>query len=221
MAAPRSAPSAEQPPVLSRVERKRNQRILEILTATAELVGEHGYDAVTLDDVAERLDVTKGSLYHYFSSKEALVSAAIETLGVGMTARMEATAAALEGSATERLRGLLRAQADMVVRTDPGAIRLFMLGRSWPEPQRSRIKELRRRHNAMFRDLLEEGVRTGEFSVTDVDVTLQCMHAAINNAPRWLAVLPKRKADRALETMIDTLMLLVRADRASAGPAAE
>lgn len=210
MASPQPAPPAPPaPPPPSRVERKRNQRILEILTTTAELVGENGYDAVSLDDVAERLDVTKGSLYHYFSSKEQLVSAAIETLGLEMVGRLEATAAGLQGTVTERLRGLLAAQADMVVRTDPGAIRLFMLGRSWPEPQRSRIRELRRRHNAMFRALLEEGVRTGEFAVTDVDITLQCMHAAINNAPRWAGRLPKRKRDAALETLVDTLMRLV------------
>ena len=42
-----------------RVQRKRGKRINEIVTAAAELFGEHGYDAVSLDDVAERLDVVE------------------------------------------------------------------------------------------------------------------------------------------------------------------
>lgn len=200
-------PPAAAPP--SRVERRRNQKIHEILTATAELVGERGYDGVSLDDVADRLDVTKGSLYHYFQGKEQLVSAAIETLGTEMVGRLEATAAALEGTAAERLRGLLAAQADMVVRTDPLAIRLFMLGREWPEPERSRIKDLRRRHNEMFRTFLQAGIASGELVVEDAEITLQCIHAAINNAPRWAGRGSRRKLDRDLGVLVDTLMRLV------------
>ena len=60
----------------------------EIIAVAAELFGERGYDAVSLDDVAERLDVTKGSLYHYFPGKEELGSAAIETLGTAWTDRL-------------------------------------------------------------------------------------------------------------------------------------
>ena len=62
-------------------------------------VGEGGYDAVSLDDVADRLDVTKGSLYHYFPSKEELVAAAIETRGRDMIAHLEQTIDALQGTA--------------------------------------------------------------------------------------------------------------------------
>ena len=72
----------------SRVARKRGRRMQEIVAVAAELFGERGYDAVSLDDVAERLDVTKGSLYHYFSGKEELGSAAIETLGTAWTDRL-------------------------------------------------------------------------------------------------------------------------------------
>ena len=36
----------------SRVQRKRGRRIQEILAVAAELFGERGYDAVSLDDVA-------------------------------------------------------------------------------------------------------------------------------------------------------------------------
>src|SRR5690606_7842099 len=56
-------------PASGRVQRRRGRRTREILTTAAELFGERGYDAVSLEDVAERLDVTKGSLYYYFRSK--------------------------------------------------------------------------------------------------------------------------------------------------------
>src|ERR1035437_1842845 len=83
---PRSTP-ARLPS--SRRERKRGRRIAEILTAAAELFGERGYDAVSLEDVADRLDVSKGSLYYYFATKDELGPAAMETLGHQWTARLE------------------------------------------------------------------------------------------------------------------------------------
>jgi AcrR family transcriptional regulator len=204
-----TADAAAVPRVQSRIERKRSRRIQQILTAAAELVGERGYDAVSLDDVADRLDVTKGSLYHYFPSKEELVGAAIETLGREILAQLEQTLDALEGTARQRLRGLLTEQAAIVVRDHPAAIRLFFLLREWPEPQHARIKELRRYHNDLFRVLLEEGVRSGEFAVADVSVTLQCMHAAINQAPTWTRRMSPPELEQAINTLIDTLMKLV------------
>src|SRR5512143_1528659 len=92
----------------SRLERKRGRRIQQIVTVAAELFGARGYDAVSLDDVAERLDVTKGSLYYYFASKDELVTAAIETLGNEWTDRLERLPAGQDGSAAERLRAPLR-----------------------------------------------------------------------------------------------------------------
>jgi hypothetical protein len=84
-----------------------------------------------------------------------------------------------------------------------------VLLREWPEPQRTRIKELRRRHNDLFRTVLAAGVRSGEFVVADVDVTLQCMHAAINQAPMWTRRMSPRELETAIDTLVDTLTLLV------------
>jgi len=192
----------------SRVQRKRGRRIQEILTTAAELFGERGYDGVSLEDVADRLDVTKGSLYYYFASKEELVTAAIETLGNDWTDRLERLAKETAGSPVQRLRTLIHEHVTIAVRDYPEALRLFLVPRSWPEPQRERIKSLRRRHNGVFRAVLEEGVAGGEFTVTGIDTVLQCMHAAMAQAPTWCAHLRGRARDQAVEELTDTLMML-------------
>ena len=96
-----SQPVEDAAPV-SRVQRKRGRRVQEILSTAAELFGERGYDGVSLDDVAERLDVTKGSLYYYFPGKDELAVAAIETLGADWTGRLERLAATAEGPPHKR-----------------------------------------------------------------------------------------------------------------------
>jgi AcrR family transcriptional regulator len=193
----------------SRVQRKRGQRIAEILRTAAELFGERGYDAVSLEDVAERLDLTKGSLYYYFSSKDELGTAAIETLGEQWMARLNQLPEAQDGPPARRLRALLREHITIAVRDYPAALRLFLVPREWPEAQRARIRELRRAHDAVFRRVVEVGVESGDFTVTSVEVTMRCMHAAMSQAPDWLGHLTGPARDRAIEELAATLMMLV------------
>lgn len=194
---------------VSRVERKRGRRVEQIVAVAAELFGERGYDAVNLEDVAARLDVTKGSLYYYFAGKDELATAAIETLGDDWTGRLEALAAAGEGTAGERLRTLIRAHVAIAVREYPAALRLFLVPRTWPDALRARITELRRRHDQVFRAVLHDGLESGEFGVVATGTTLQAMHAAMSQAPLWCADLPDDEQERALDELADTLMKLV------------
>jgi AcrR family transcriptional regulator len=201
--------AAADPAPAGRIERKRGRRIQEILATAAALFGERGYDAVSLEDVADRLDVTKGSLYYYFASKDELVTAAIETLGNEWTARLEGLPAGQSGTPAERLRALVREHIGIAVREYPAALRLFLTPQDWPDAQQARIKELRRRHDSVFRTVVEEGVDAGDFTVTAVDPVLQCMHAAMSQAPAWCAHLSGRAQDRAVDVFADTVMMLV------------
>jgi AcrR family transcriptional regulator len=210
----RNAVKAVSPPS-ERVQRKRGRRIREILTAAAELFGERGYGGVSLDDVADRLDVTKSLLYYYFSSKDDLVTAAIETLGEEWTNRLEDLLQRTPGSPPIRLRALIHEHITIAVRDYPAALRLFLEPREWPAAQHERIKHLRRRHDALFRTLVEQGVASGEFHVVDVDTVLQCMHAAMSQAPLWSAELPDRAQRKAIGNLTETLMMLTGATQAS------
>src|SRR3954463_7855517 len=127
--------AAADPAPPGRIERKRGKRIQEIVKTAAELFGERGYDAVSLEDVADRLDLTKGSLYYYFASKDELVTTAIETLGDSWTARLEELSQAHGGPPAERLRTLLPEHVTIAVRDYPAALRLFLVPRAWPSTQ--------------------------------------------------------------------------------------
>ena len=50
----------------------------KLLDAAYELMLSKGYVATTVDDICEKADLTKGSFFHYFESKEQLVKALLE-----------------------------------------------------------------------------------------------------------------------------------------------
>ena len=57
----------------TRRQRRKEARPAELAAAALTLFVEKGFAATRLDDVAARAGVSKGTLYLYFDSKEALV----------------------------------------------------------------------------------------------------------------------------------------------------
>jgi Transcriptional regulator len=53
--------------------RKRQQRADEILDAAAALFVEKGVAATSIDDIVERAGVAKGTFYHYFQDRTAML----------------------------------------------------------------------------------------------------------------------------------------------------
>jgi AcrR family transcriptional regulator len=66
---------ADQPARRPRIEGARQR---EIFTATMELIGEVGFDRLTVDAVAARAKVSKATIYRLWGDKSALLNAAIE-----------------------------------------------------------------------------------------------------------------------------------------------
>jgi TetR/AcrR family transcriptional regulator len=64
--------------VSSRREREKQERRTAILQAAKELFYEKGFQATTMDDIAERAEHGKGTIYNYFKSKDDLYVSIIE-----------------------------------------------------------------------------------------------------------------------------------------------
>ena len=90
-------------PLKDQIHKLREDAILQ---AVNELLARKGYDAMTVDDIAAAVGLTKPSLYKHFPSKEALAAAALVRL---LDQTLAATAAQpAERPPVQRLRELLR-----------------------------------------------------------------------------------------------------------------
>ena len=61
-------------------ERQRQERDHNILNATFELLAERGYAALTMELLAERVGISRQTLYHHFSSKDEITLRALVKL---------------------------------------------------------------------------------------------------------------------------------------------
>ena len=67
-------------PNLSRKERERQFKRKEILSAACRIFADKGFDAATLDEIAEASEYGKGTLYNYFQNKEDIYIALLESI---------------------------------------------------------------------------------------------------------------------------------------------
>ncbi|MFC4945108.1 TetR/AcrR family transcriptional regulator [Pseudonocardia sp. GCM10023141] len=142
---------------------------------------------MNLEEVAERTDIAKATLYHYFPSKDALVGAALEALTADVLGRLEnELAAAADSPATVQLRVLVREQLHVLTELYPEVGKLFSFPTSWPSEHDEAMKSMRRRHDDIFRSVVERGVADGEFDCPDPRTALHCLHGILNHASVWL-----------------------------------
>ena len=60
---------------ISRRERKKRETRQRLLSAALRLFRDQGYDATTVEQIADAADVAKGTFFNYFETKEAILPA--------------------------------------------------------------------------------------------------------------------------------------------------
>lgn len=147
-------------------DRQRQERQELILRVAADLLAERGYHDMSLDEIAARVGISKGTIYLHFPSKEDLVIALFEQ---GMTSFAQALDETLsgDGSPREKLARIIeRVTANMA--SDPHS-QLFGAVMRQPEllsrlaerreGMRQAMEEPRRR----LAEVIEQGKALGEF----------------------------------------------------------
>ena len=199
------APPATEP--LSRSDRRRAKRVDDILRVATRLLAERGYAATNLDEIAEVLDLSKASLYHYFPSKEHLILACLDRVGDETNQRLGALAGSA-APARERLHAAVRAQVLVLTGDQSAGAALFIHDLGLPEAVQARLRALVEQHDQLFRSIIDEGIRAGELHVADPAVARLLMHGAINFIPSWYQESRRMSPQRLADVVADTLLQL-------------
>jgi len=94
---------------MARIVKKPEERRLEIINAARHLFQTQEYEKTTMQDVMDSLNIAKGTIYHYFSSKEALLQAVIENVVDESFEQMTEIVAQAPGNGLEKMKLLMSA----------------------------------------------------------------------------------------------------------------
>jgi AcrR family transcriptional regulator len=171
-------------PSNDRLERRREIRRQAILTAAGAELAASGFSRASLEAIAERVNVTKATLYHYFESKDALYQAWMLSVTTEVRRELEPLARS-DDTATERLRKLVHHEVVLLTTRFPEYTALFMRGVDWPDSFQRQIRSSRRAHEQLFREVIDEGIATGEFTVQDETVSRYCLQGMLTYLSEW------------------------------------
>lgn len=169
---PTAAPSFAEP-LAPRRERRKEARPGELLDAALSLFVEKGYAATKVEQVAARAGVSKGTLFLYFSSKEALFKAVVRT---DISARFVAWNEEFEtfqGCTTDMLRHCYSSWWEHIGATRASGIVKLMLSEAgnFPEITQFYQDEVTTPGHQLIRRVLQRGMESGEFRRLDLDYT--------------------------------------------------
>lgn len=218
MPSPRPAPP-------SRV-RRPDARPGELLDAALALFVEKGFAATRVEEVARRAGVSKGTLFLYFGSKQALFNAVVrENLAlrfVGWNAEFER----FEGSTSEMLHYCLTNWWQRVGATKASGILKLIMGEAhnFPEIASYYQTAVVDPGVALIRRILQRGVDRGEFRAVDTDYAVYSVTSAFLYLVTWkhamgacASSLTEFEPERFIATQVD---ILLNGLRRPPGPAA-
>lgn len=180
------APSPPEPspwlPFESR-RRARDQKREAVLRTAVQLFLDQGYHRATLNEVAERLNITKPALYHYFRGKDEILFecwAMGQELVDGAIADINASG----GTGLAKLRKLVRAYAG-VMSTDFGASLVRFDVRDLNARNGEIVRAGKRRIDRTFRNYITEGIADGSLKPCDAKLAAFAIAGSLNWIGHW------------------------------------
>jgi AcrR family transcriptional regulator len=181
-----------------------------IVAAAVDLFYHQGYGQTTLDQVAQRLDVTKPFIYSYFKSKNEIL-AEICSRAIKLAHESLNRASSKQGSAGERLKAISRDFMEAVLRHQPHAVIYSREEKELEQADRDSINRLRREFDHRLVALIEEGVGSGEFQVEDVRLTALSIGGIIGWSQVWFRPNGRLSIEEAAEGASKIVLAMVRA----------
>jgi AcrR family transcriptional regulator len=171
-----ATPTRKRSPRLS-----RETRISSILAAAREVFEELGYEKAKIADIAARLDVVEGTVFHYFPSKRLLVTGVIEAFYQTITEEVKAGLCGIEGT-RNRLHYVIHFHLKTVTRDSRLCGVILRESRGLDLDLSSDIHQFNRDYTRVLVDVIKEGIAAGDISAdTSIPMVRDTVYGSIEH----------------------------------------
>jgi len=182
----------------------------DILRAAAQIFQEKGYHAASMRDIAEAVELKKGSLYHHVTSKQEILLALLDEALDLIIERLQAVEAK-DLSPSQKLRQAMQAYLSFLAENRSLSSVLILEHKSLePEfidlhiPRRDRIEQI-------WREIIEEGISSGELYSHQPALTTKALLGVLNWTITWYRedgpLSPNEIADHFADLFIQGLLI--------------
>lgn len=163
--------------------RARDEKREAVLRTAVQLFLEQGYHGTTLNDVAERLNITKPALYNYFRGKDEIL---YECWAIGHERVDDCIAEinAADGTGLAKLRKLIIRYAE-VMTTDYGKSLVRFDVRDLTDHNRKLVQASKRKIDRAFRAYIKDGIADGSIGPCDIKLSAFAIAGSLNWIGHW------------------------------------
>jgi AcrR family transcriptional regulator len=189
---------------VTRSSLRREHRVSAILESAIAAFRRHGYHGTSMEQIADQLLMTKGSLYYYFSDKEEILFAAHD-LALDRILVELARVRRKSGCPCGKLDDILAAHIRIMVEGFSGTALALEFG-ALSTRRLGRVIAKRDRFERGLRDLIRKGSRQGCFRPVDPKMAVMALLGSINWIARWYRPGGPAGAEEVTRQFVDLFM---------------
>lgn len=179
-----------------------------VLHTAAQIFNEKGYHATSLDEVAERLQITKPTLYYYIKSKDDILFLCVcRGLELMQAAILEVERSG--GSAHDKMIAAMRQYA-AIVTMDFGMCLIRVGEDPLPPESRKKLRQMKGAIDQEFRDLIMQGMAEGTMVDCDPKLAAFAIAGALSWIGRWYHPDGPHTPEQIAEQFINLMMFGIR-----------
>lgn len=193
-------------------QRRKDERPLEIMTAALSLFVTNGFAHTKIDDIAAQAGVSKGTVYLYYASKEALFKEIVYELMLPKIEEVEGFISDFKGKQLDLLKLVIRHWWKTINDSGLTGVPKLIISEAhqFPDLTRFYVKEVISRIHSVVVNILEKGVKENEFSKIDTLLTARVIMSSLVYFSMWDISL--KKYDRkglTVNDMIEQQLLII------------
>ncbi|HKM39987.1 MAG TPA: TetR/AcrR family transcriptional regulator [bacterium] len=176
-----------------------------IITAARRMFALHGYSQARVEDIAQAAGVGKGTVYEYFSSKQAMFEQVVEA---GMSQYMESLGEQIQMncSPTAKLEGITTLHLEFVTQYQNLA-NIIIADPAIMSPHRLRLRKICRQAQQMVVGVMEQGIREGAFRPVDPLLATQSFFGILSSVGVMQLVQEQRWKPEAVAAQVTDLIV--------------
>ncbi len=156
----------------------------EIVKIAASLIKEKGYNAVSMRDIAQAMNIKAASLYNHISGKQEILSSLIIEVAEKFTEEMN-TIASENLSPLQKIERVIEIHIDITVNYSEN---IATLNNDWMHLEGSALKrvvKMREDYEENFRKIIKKGISEGEIKSKHPEVILFSILSTLRTLYLW------------------------------------
>jgi TetR/AcrR family transcriptional regulator, cholesterol catabolism regulator len=167
-------------------EKKVVENLVKIFDATLDISNREGFSNMTVRNLSRKSGLSMGALYSYFSNKDELLTM-IQTQGRETSRRVLESQVALIDDTRQKLHRAIRCHLYLSEVMQPWFYFSYIEARNLSKPEQKRAIASELEAEAVFQDIMTEGIRQGLYAEKDTSLPASVLKAMLQDwyVKRW------------------------------------